>query len=66
MGDYLRYNSAIGNSLSEFVILFVAREWTHDYDWYVQYWNGNPVTNLSIQQLHRPTISFTLSSNVED
>ena len=37
MGDYLRYHSAIGNSLSEFAILIVAREWTQDYEWYVHY-----------------------------
>ena len=35
MGDYLRYNSAIGNTLSEFVILITAREWSQDYEWYV-------------------------------
>jgi len=35
MGDYLRYHSAIGNTLSEFVILISAREWTQDYEWYV-------------------------------
>src|SRR5450756_960292 len=28
MGDYLRYHSAIGNSLSELVILVTAREWS--------------------------------------
>src|ERR1700759_767561 len=27
MGDYLRYKSAIGNTLSELVILITAREW---------------------------------------
>ncbi|KQW39916.1 carboxymuconolactone decarboxylase family protein [Rhizobacter sp. Root404] len=35
MGDYLRYNSAIGNTLSELAILVTAREWTQDYEWYV-------------------------------
>lgn len=35
MGDYLRYRSAIGNRLSELVILVVAREWTQDYEWSV-------------------------------
>ena len=39
MGDYLRYNSAIGNTLSELVILITAREWTQDYEWYVH----NPI-----------------------
>ncbi|ADJ63820.1 carboxymuconolactone decarboxylase family protein [Herbaspirillum seropedicae] len=37
MGDYLRYHSAIGNTLSELVILITAREWTQDYEWYVHY-----------------------------
>ena len=35
MGDYLRYNSAIGTTLSEFVILVTAREWAQDYEWHV-------------------------------
>jgi 4-carboxymuconolactone decarboxylase len=37
MGDYLRYNSAIGNTLSELVILITAREWNQDYEWYVHH-----------------------------
>jgi 4-carboxymuconolactone decarboxylase len=37
MGDYLRYNSAIGNRSSEFVILVIAREWSQDYEWTVHY-----------------------------
>jgi 4-carboxymuconolactone decarboxylase len=37
MGDYLRYKSAIGNTLSELAILITAREWTQDYEWYVHY-----------------------------
>ena len=36
-GDYLHYNSAIGNTLSELAILITAREWTQDYEWYVHY-----------------------------
>jgi 4-carboxymuconolactone decarboxylase len=35
MGNYLRYKSGIGNTLSELVILVTAREWTQDYEWYV-------------------------------
>ena len=35
MGDYLRYKSGIGNTLSELAILVTAREWTQDYEWYV-------------------------------
>src|SRR5262249_61100648 len=34
-GDYLRYHSAIGNSLTELVILVTAREWAQDYEWFV-------------------------------
>lgn len=37
MGDYLRYKSAVGNTLSEFAILITAREWTQDYEWSVHY-----------------------------
>ena len=37
MGDYLRYKSAIGNTLSELVILLTAREWMQDYEWSVHY-----------------------------
>ena len=36
-GDYLRYNSALGNVLSELVILITAREWSQDYEWYVHH-----------------------------
>ena len=35
MGDYLRYKSGIGNTLSELVILVTAREWSQDYEWFV-------------------------------
>ncbi len=37
MGDYLRYHSAIGNTLSELAILVTAREWSQDYEWYVHH-----------------------------
>jgi 4-carboxymuconolactone decarboxylase len=33
----LRYNSAIGNTLSELVILITAREWNQDYEWHVHH-----------------------------
>ena len=36
-GDYLRYNSALGNTLSELVILITAREWSQDYEWHVHH-----------------------------
>src|SRR3569833_1377400 len=35
MGDYLRYHSAFGNTLSEFVILVTARAWSQEYEWNV-------------------------------
>lgn len=37
MGDYLRYKSAIGNTMSELVILLTAREWTQDFEWWYHY-----------------------------
>ena len=37
MGDYLRFKSSIGNTLSELVILIVAREWTQDFEWTFHY-----------------------------
>src|SRR5437667_1282289 len=37
MGDHLRFKSAIGNTLSELVILITAREWSQDYEWHVHY-----------------------------
>lgn len=33
MGEYLRYRSAVGLRLSEFVILLVARDWSQDLEW---------------------------------
>ena len=33
MGEYLRYHSAIGNKLSELVILIVSRQWTQQFEW---------------------------------
>ncbi len=35
MGDYLRYKSAIGTTLSEFAVIITAREWTQDYEWWL-------------------------------
>ena len=35
MGEYLRFKSAIGNKLSELVILVVARQWTQQVEWYI-------------------------------
>jgi 4-carboxymuconolactone decarboxylase len=37
MGDYLRFKSAIGNTLSELTILMTAREWTQDFEWFFHY-----------------------------
>lgn len=33
MGDYLRYKSGIGTTLSELVIMITAREWSQDFEW---------------------------------
>ena len=33
LGEYLRYRSAIGQRLSEFVILLTARQWTQQVEW---------------------------------
>lgn len=35
MGLYLRYRSALGNQLSEMIILLTARHFTQDYEWFV-------------------------------
>lgn len=35
MGLYLRYRSALGNQLSEMIILLTARHYTQDYEWFV-------------------------------
>jgi 4-carboxymuconolactone decarboxylase len=37
MGDYLRYKSAIGNTLSELAILITAHEWSQNYEWALHY-----------------------------
>jgi 4-carboxymuconolactone decarboxylase len=37
MGDYFRFNSALGNTLSELAILLTAREWGQSYEWSVHY-----------------------------
>jgi 4-carboxymuconolactone decarboxylase len=37
MGDYLRFKSSIGNTLSELVILITARQWTQDFEWQFHY-----------------------------
>jgi 4-carboxymuconolactone decarboxylase len=37
MGDYLRYKSALGNTLSELAILITAHAWAQGYEWGVHY-----------------------------
>jgi 4-carboxymuconolactone decarboxylase len=37
MGDYLRYKSAIGNTLSELAILITAQASTQEYEWAMHY-----------------------------
>lgn len=34
VGEYLRYHSGIGTTLSELAILMVARHWSQDFEWY--------------------------------
>src|SRR3954447_16391595 len=33
LGEYLRYQNALGPKLGEMVMLIVAREWTQQYEW---------------------------------
>ena len=35
MGTYLRYKTALGPQLSEFIILITARHWSQNYEWSV-------------------------------
>lgn len=35
LGEYLRYDHALGPRLREMVILLTAREWTQNYEWHV-------------------------------
>jgi 4-carboxymuconolactone decarboxylase len=37
LGDYLRYKTALGTPLNEFVILITARQFTQHYEWSVHY-----------------------------
>jgi len=37
MSDYLRWNSSLPARLSEFAILFTARQWTAQYEWFAHY-----------------------------
>ena len=37
MGDYLRFKSVLPPRLSEFAILFAARQWTQQYEWDAHY-----------------------------
>ena len=36
-GEYLRFHSALGARLNEFVILLTARRWTQQFEWYAHY-----------------------------
>jgi 4-carboxymuconolactone decarboxylase len=33
MGEYLRYNTNLGPSISEFIILITARQWAQQFEW---------------------------------
>src|ERR1700730_6551159 len=34
VGEYLRFNTKLGSSISEFIILLIARQWTQQFEWY--------------------------------
>ena len=36
-GEYLRFHSALGARLKEFVILLTARQWTQQFEWFAHY-----------------------------
>ena len=36
-GEYLRFHSALGARLNEFVILITARQWTQQFEWFAHY-----------------------------
>jgi 4-carboxymuconolactone decarboxylase len=36
-GEYLRFHSALGARLSEFVILLTARQWTQQFEWFAHH-----------------------------
>jgi 4-carboxymuconolactone decarboxylase len=33
VGEYLRFNTKLGSNISEFIILFTARQWTQQFEW---------------------------------
>jgi len=36
-GEYLRFNTKLGSSISEFIILVTARQWTQQFEWDTHY-----------------------------
>jgi 4-carboxymuconolactone decarboxylase len=67
MGDYLRFKSGIGTTLSELVILITAREWSQDFEWYfhapiAEKMGIKPQTIADIREGRRPT---TMSEDEE-
>ncbi|MFT3663689.1 carboxymuconolactone decarboxylase family protein [Piscinibacter sp.] len=59
MGEYLRYRSALGLHLSEFVILLVARAWSQPVEWAIhapiaQRAGVSPATIAAIAEGRRP------------
>jgi 4-carboxymuconolactone decarboxylase len=34
VGEYLRFQTKLGSSISEFIILLIARQWTQQFEWY--------------------------------
>ncbi|MGH9691245.1 MAG: carboxymuconolactone decarboxylase family protein [Candidatus Acidiferrales bacterium] len=33
MGEYLRFENSLGHRLTEFIILYTARQWTQEFEW---------------------------------
>jgi len=37
MGEYLRFENSLGHTLTEFIILYTARQWTQEFEWESHY-----------------------------
>lgn len=67
MGDYMRYRTSLGERLSEFAILLVARDWSQDLEWAIHKpiavkAGVAPETAQAIAEGRRPT---TMSADEE-
>ena len=59
-GEYLRYNTKLGSSISEFIILLTARQWTQQFEWDSHYSLGlkagvKAETIAAVAEGRRPT-----------